>query len=111
IYLTEYHSGFPAYSRRNLESVNLEANSDGFVFDTAIIAQGFANGLKIREIPTATRSFDEASQISFSPSVLYRLAIFTTMVPSKLHSGGVYSARIFKGKSTVDSRQSTGKAP
>ncbi len=46
IYLTEYHSGFRAYTRRYLETVNLEANSDGFVFDTEIIAQGMARGLR-----------------------------------------------------------------
>ena len=46
IYLTEYHSGFRAYTRRYLETVNLEANSDGFVFDTEIIAQGMAKGLR-----------------------------------------------------------------
>ncbi len=44
IYLTEYHSGFRAYSRSYLESVDFEANSDGFVFDTEIIAQGSPTG-------------------------------------------------------------------
>ena len=51
IYLTEYHSGFRAYSRRYLEAVHLRRNSDGFVFDTEIIAQAMARGLTIREIP------------------------------------------------------------
>ena len=50
IYLTEYHSGFRAYTRTYLETVNVEANSDGFVFDTEIIAQGMAKGLRICEI-------------------------------------------------------------
>jgi glycosyltransferase involved in cell wall biosynthesis len=96
IYLTEYHSGFRAYSRRYLESVNLEENSDSFVFDTEIIAQGIAKGLTIREIPIETRYFDEASQISFGPSVRYGLAILKTMALYKLHSWGVYSSRIFR---------------
>ena len=95
IYLTEYHSGFRAYSRRYLESVALEANSDGFVFDTEIIAQGMARGLTIREIPIETRYFDEASQIAFGPSVRYGLAILKTMLLYKLHAWGLYSARIF----------------
>ena len=64
IYLTEYHSGFRAYSRKYLEAIQIEANSDGFVFDTEIIAQGMAKGLRIREIPIETRYFDEASQIA-----------------------------------------------
>jgi len=96
IYLTEYHSGFRAYSRRYLEAVNLEQNSNGFVFDTEIIAQGMAKGLTIREIPIETRYFDEASQIAFGPSVRYGLAIVKTMLLYKLHVWGIYSARIFR---------------
>ena len=98
IYLTEYHSGFRAYSRRYLESVDVEANSDGFVFDTEIIAQGMAKGLKIREIPIETRYFDEASQISFGPSVRYGFAILKTMLLYKLHVWGIWSGRIFRDK-------------
>ena len=96
IYLTEYHSGFRAYTRKYLEAVHLEANSDGFVFDTEIIAQGMAKGLRIREIPIETRYFDEASQIAFGPSVRYGLAILKTMLLYKLHVWGVYQARIFQ---------------
>lgn len=96
IYLTEYHSGFRAYSRRYLESIDVEANSDGFVFDTEIIAQAMAKGLRIREIPIATRYFDEASQIAFGPSVRYGFAILRTMFLYKLHVWGVYSSRIFR---------------
>jgi len=96
IYLTEYHSGFRAYSRRYLESVALDANSDGFVFDTEIIAQGIARGLRIREIPIETRYFDEASQIAFGPSVRYGFAILKTMALYKLHTWGIWSAPIFR---------------
>jgi glycosyltransferase involved in cell wall biosynthesis len=98
IYLTEYHSGFRAYSRRYLEAVNLEENSDGFVFDTEIIAQGMARGFTIREIPIETRYFDEASQIAFGPSVRYGLAILKTMLLYKLHVWGLYSSRIFRSR-------------
>lgn len=96
IYLTEYHSGFRAYTRRYLEAVNFEANSDGFVFDTEIIAQGMARRLTIREIPIETRYFDEASQIAFGPSVRYGLAILKTMSLYKLHEWNVRSSRIFR---------------
>jgi glycosyltransferase involved in cell wall biosynthesis len=96
IYLTEYHSGFRAYSRRYLEALDLERNSDGFVFDTEIIAQAMARGLTIREIPIETRYFDEASQIAFLPSVRYGFAILKTMLLYKLHTWGLYSARIFR---------------
>jgi glycosyltransferase involved in cell wall biosynthesis len=96
IYLTEYHSGFRAYGRRYLETVNFAANSDGFVFDTEIIAQGMAHGLGIREIPIETRYFDEASQIAFGPSVRYGFAILKTMLLYKLHVWGIYSAPLFR---------------
>jgi glycosyltransferase involved in cell wall biosynthesis len=96
IYLTEYHSGFRAYTRRYLETVDFEANSDGFVFDTEIIAQGMAKRLTIREIPIETRYFDEASQIAFGPSVRYGLEILKTMGQYKLHEWGVFSSRIFR---------------
>ena len=96
IYLTEYHSGFRAYSRKYLEAIQIEANSDGFVFDTEIIAQGMAKGLRIREIPIETRYFDEASQIALGPSIRYGLSILKTMLFYKLHIWGIYSARIFR---------------
>jgi glycosyltransferase involved in cell wall biosynthesis len=98
IYLTEYHSGFRAYSRHYLEAVELEHNSDGFVFDTEIIAQAMARSLTIREIPIETRYFDEASQIAFMPSVRYGFAILKTMLLYKLHTWGLYSARIFRSR-------------
>ena len=85
----------PRLHARYLETVNLEANSDGFVFDTEIIAQGMAKGLRIREIPIETRYFDEASQIAFGPSVRYGLAILKTMLLYKLHVWGIWSSRIF----------------
>jgi glycosyltransferase involved in cell wall biosynthesis len=98
IYLTEYHSGFRAYTRRYLEAVDFESNSDGFVFDTEIIAQGMAHLLHIREIPIETRYFDEASQIAFGPSVRYGLEILKTMALYKLHEWGIWSSRIFRKK-------------
>jgi len=96
IYLTEYHSGFRAYTKKYLSACNLGADSDNFVFDTEIIAQGIAKGLTFREIPIETRYFDEASQIAFWPSVRYGLAILKTMVLYKLHALGLYSSKIFR---------------
>ncbi len=86
--LSEYHSGFRAYSRTYLERVNLAANSDGFVFDSEIIAQGVAAGLTIAEIPIATRYFPEASMIGFGQSVLYGLAIVRLLGRYVLHAKG-----------------------
>jgi glycosyltransferase involved in cell wall biosynthesis len=98
VYLSEYHSGFRAYSKTFLETVNFEANSDNFVFDTEIIAQSVAKGLKIMEVPIRTRYFDEASQVGFWRGVRYGLSILKTMVFYKLHKKGVYTHRIFRDR-------------
>ncbi|HXU45683.1 MAG TPA: glycosyltransferase family 2 protein [Thermoanaerobaculia bacterium] len=89
VFLSEYHSGLRAYARRYLERVDVEANSDDFVFDTEIIAQGVWRGLRIGEIPIETRYFDEASQIGFFKSVQYGLAILGVLVRYKLHKKGI----------------------
>ncbi|MEO8033332.1 MAG: glycosyltransferase family 2 protein [Acidobacteriota bacterium] len=96
IFLSEYHSGFRAYSKRYLDAIDFDANSDDFVFDTEIIAQGVAKGMLIREVPIKTRYFDEASQIGFWKSVRYGLAILKTMVFYKLHKKRIYSHPIFR---------------
>jgi glycosyltransferase involved in cell wall biosynthesis len=85
MYLTEYHSGLRAYSRRYLETVNFLAISDDFVFDSEIIAQGVLHKLRIREIPIETRYFPEASQIGLGRSIVYGLSILKTLVKFKLH--------------------------
>jgi len=89
MYLTEYHSGLRAYSRRYLETVKFELNSDDFVFDSEIIAQGVIHKMRIREIPIATRYFEEASRIGFLRSVVYGLSILKTLVKFKLHKKGI----------------------
>ncbi|NQT90191.1 MAG: hypothetical protein HQ558_02955 [Candidatus Omnitrophica bacterium] len=84
-YLTEYHSGFRAYSRRLLETIDFKRNSDGFIFDTEIIVQLLLKGFKIEEIPIKTRYFDEASSIGFMKSCGYGLGIFKTLFKYILH--------------------------
>lgn len=98
MYLTEYHSGLRAYSRRYLEAVNFKANSDDFVFDSEIIAQGILHGMRIREIPIETRYFAEASQIGLGRSVIYGLAILKTLVKFKLHKKGWARFAMFNGR-------------
>lgn len=78
-YLTEYHSGFRAYSAKALRSIRFEENSDGFLFDTEIIVQLIIHHFKITEIPIRTRYFEEASSIRLWPSILYGLGIVRTM--------------------------------
>jgi glycosyltransferase involved in cell wall biosynthesis len=95
MYLTEYHSGLRAYSRRYLETVNFLANSDDFVFDSEIIAQGVLHGMRIKEIPIETRYFAEASRIGFGRSVVYGLSILLTLLKFKLHKKGILKFRMF----------------
>jgi glycosyltransferase involved in cell wall biosynthesis len=95
MYLTEYHSGLRAYSRRYLEAVNFLANSDDFVFDSEIIAQGVIHGMRINEIPIETRYFEEASRIGFGRSIVYGLSILLTLLKFKLHKKRLLKFRMF----------------
>lgn len=94
-YLTEYHSGFRAYSANYLKMVNFMANSDGFIFDTEIIVQGLAHHLKIEEVPIRTRYFEEASAIKFLPAVIYGLGILKTLLKFILHKKRIIRFRQF----------------
>ena len=95
MYLTEYHSGLRAYSRHYLETVNFMADSDDFVFDSEIIAQGVIHGLRIKEIPIETRYFPEASQVGFWRSSIYGLSILKTLIKFKLYKKGLVRYKMF----------------
>ncbi len=84
-YLTEIHSGFRAYSRKYLETVRFMGNSDDFIFDTEIIAQGMMCNLTFQEVPITTRYFPEASSINFTRSVVYGLGILKVLFQYWLH--------------------------
>jgi len=95
MYLTEYHSGLRAYSRRYLQTVNFQMNSDDFVFDSEIIAQGVIHKMRIKEIPIQTRYFREASQIGLWMSIIYGISILMTLVKFKLHIKGIKKFKMF----------------
>lgn len=84
-YLTEIHSGFRAYSSKYLKTVRFEENSNDFIFDTEIIAQGMANNLFFREVPIVTRYFPEASSINFRRSMVYGFGILWNLFLFWLH--------------------------
>ncbi len=88
-YLTEYHSGFRAYSARLLKRIRYKEDSNGFIFDTEIIVQILANHLKIDEVPIRTRYFEEASSIKLWPSIVYGLGIIRVMLRYVLHTKGI----------------------
>ena len=76
--LSEYHTGFRAFSRQLLETLPLLENSDDFVFDNQMIAQAVAFHFKIGEISCPTKYFDEASSINFKRSVKYGFGVLAT---------------------------------
>ncbi len=105
MYLTEYHSGLRAYSRRYLETVKFMKNSDNFVFDSEIIAQGVLHRMRIKEIPIETRYFPAASQIGLGRSIVYGLSILKTLVKFKLHKKGLVKFEMFNGRDGSQKRR------
>jgi glycosyltransferase involved in cell wall biosynthesis len=90
-YLTEIHSGFRAYSRKYLETVRFLENSDDFIFDTQIIAQGMMCNLTFQEVPIVTRYFPEASSINFKRSMVYGFGILGVLLKFALHKARLAS--------------------
>lgn len=95
-YLTEYHSGFRAYSARVLRSIRFMDNSDGFIFDTEIIVQLLLKFFRIEEVPIRTRYFDEASVIKLWPAILYGLGILKLLLKYILHTHTFIKFRQFE---------------
>ncbi|MEA2647195.1 MAG: hypothetical protein QOE92_2278, partial [Chloroflexota bacterium] len=87
--LSEYHSGYRAYSRRFLEAVPFLRNSNDFVFDTQILVQAAAFGFTAGEVPVQTRYFAEASSVNFRVSLVYGLKTMATLVRYILHRMGL----------------------
>jgi len=94
--LSEYHTGYRAFSRKVLESIDFMANSDDFVFDNQMLAQIFYKGFEIAEITCPTKYFDEASSINFRRSVKYGLGVLSTSVKYFLAKTGIYKDKIFR---------------
>jgi glycosyltransferase involved in cell wall biosynthesis len=93
--LSEYHTGYRAFRRDVLETVNFQANNDGFVFDQEIIAQVVTAGFRIEEIAVPTRYFPEASSASFVASSVYGLRILAVLFWYVLNKSGLRRSRRF----------------
>ena len=107
--LSEYHTGYRAFSRRVLERLPLKANSDDFVFDNQMITQCRAFDFNIGEISCPTKYFPEASSISFRRSVQYGLGVLKTSWLYRLWKWKIASPTIFQDDSTlrISSQNST----
>jgi glycosyltransferase involved in cell wall biosynthesis len=93
--LSEYHTGYRAFRREVLETVNFAANSDSFVFDQEIIAQTVAARFRIAEIAVPARYFREASSVGFVVSAVYGLRILSVLFWFKLNRWGLRRSRRF----------------
>ena len=93
--LSEYHTGFRAFSRELLETLPLLENSDDFVFDNQMIAQAVMFNFNIGEISCPTKYFEEASSINFKRSVEYGLGVLVTTVSFVAHKTGIKRSPVF----------------
>jgi glycosyltransferase involved in cell wall biosynthesis len=93
--LSEYHTGYRAYRREVLESINFRANSDNFIFDQDIVAQVVEAGYRIKEIPVPVRYFPEASSAGLLASTRYGFSILWLVTRYRLHRAGFYRSRQF----------------
>lgn len=93
--LSEYHTGFRAFSREALLNVPLMENSDDFVFDNEVLAQCIYFGYRIGEISCPTRYFPEASSINFARSVRYGFGVVGTTLKFLLQKSGIAKFRLF----------------
>src|SRR5258706_4963772 len=96
--LGEWHSGLRAYTRRVLETVPWERNSDDFVFDCEFLVQAAAFGFRLGDIPAPARYFEEASSINFSRSVRYGLESLKSILRYYLHRTHLWRFHLFEPK-------------
>jgi hypothetical protein len=94
--LSEYHTGYRAFSKEVLQSLNLDANSDDFVFDNQMLSQIIYKDFAIGEITCPTKYFDEASSINFKRSVKYGLGVLLTSVQHRLQKWGLLNLALYK---------------
>ncbi len=94
--LSEYHTGYRAFSRTAIEAVNYNANSDDFVFDNEMLAQLFYKGFEIGEITCPTKYFDEASSINLRRSIKYGFGVLRVSLSYRLQKWGLVKYKIFQ---------------
>jgi glycosyltransferase involved in cell wall biosynthesis len=94
--LSEYHTGYRAYSRRLLKTIPFLRNSNDFVFDQQIIFQAAHFGFKICELPVTTKYFEGASSISFKRSVVYGLSTLGVVARYSLNKYGLVGCSVFR---------------
>lgn len=96
--LSEYHTGYRAFSSQVLRSIRLEANSDDFIFDNEMLSQILFAGYEIAEVTCPTRYFEEASSIDFWRSVRYGIGVLRVSIQHLLARWGIYVHQRYRRK-------------
>jgi glycosyltransferase involved in cell wall biosynthesis len=99
--LSEFHTGYRAFSRRVLETLPLAANSSDFIFDNQMLVQAHAFGMRIGEISCPTRYFEDASEISFGRATVYGVEVLWTSLLYRLWRWGLARPRIFSDRNDL----------
>ena len=94
--LSEYHTGYRAFSREVLEGINFEANSDDFVFDNEMLSQIIYAGFDIAEVTCPTKYFEEASSINFRRSVKYGLGVLRVSLNHRFQRWGLRRLSMYR---------------
>lgn len=94
--LSEYHTGYRAFSRKLLETINLDENSDDFVFDNQMLSQVVYAGFNIAEITCPTKYFSDASSINFKRSVTYGYGVLLTSVKHFFQRIGIAKFKMYE---------------
>jgi glycosyltransferase involved in cell wall biosynthesis len=97
--LSEYHTGYRAFSADVIRSIDFSHNSDDFVFDNEMISQIFMNGYEIAEVTCPTKYFEEASSINFSRSMKYGRGVLRVSLTHRLHKWGLIKSKLYTRKS------------
>lgn len=94
--LSEYHTGYRAFSSKVLKSINYHANSNDFVFDNQMLAQIFYAGYEIAEVTCPTKYFDDASSINLRRSMKYGFGVLGTSIQYFAAKAGLWRPSIFQ---------------
>lgn len=93
--LSEYHTGYRAFSAEVIRSIDFTYNSDDFVFDNEMISQIFMNGYEIGEVTCPTKYFEEASSINFSRSMKYGRGVLRVSLVHMFHKAGIVKSKLY----------------
>lgn len=93
--LSEYHTGYRAFSKEVLKSIHYNVNNNDFVFDNEMLSQIFMKGYEIAEITCPTKYFDEASSINFSRSMKYGLGVLRVSLVHRMHKMKLIKSKLY----------------